>query len=220
VVLPLSLFCVENHVCLSHGVQVAGAAWRAATRIVAGVGDLVWRTKDGQAQVRYSVVGRLGGRVTSCAVCTVHEETRSVGFLVESQNQGRWFVRGFASKPLGRFLPIWPQNLCRRFLPVWPQNWLLRVSRFGTQNQQLQFGDLDQEITAMISWFGPQNEAGYGLSVAPQNRREDEDDAGHTLRSDGLLHMEASRPRVSQYGLKTSGGVTAGGARDTITEVT
>jgi hypothetical protein len=35
---------------------VAGAAWRAATRIVAGVGDLVQRTRDGRT-------GRvLGGR--------------------------------------------------------------------------------------------------------------------------------------------------------------
>jgi hypothetical protein len=32
---------------LSHGVQVAGAAWRAAMRTVAGVGDLVQRTRDG-----------------------------------------------------------------------------------------------------------------------------------------------------------------------------
>jgi hypothetical protein len=48
---------------LSCGAQVAGAAWRVATRIVAGVGDLVQRTGDGQAQVRYSVAGRLGGRV-------------------------------------------------------------------------------------------------------------------------------------------------------------
>jgi hypothetical protein len=35
------LFCVENRVCLFHGVQVAGAIWRATTRIVAGVVDLV-----------------------------------------------------------------------------------------------------------------------------------------------------------------------------------
>jgi hypothetical protein len=35
----------------------AGAAWRAALRIVAGVGELVQRTGDGQAQVGYSVVG-------------------------------------------------------------------------------------------------------------------------------------------------------------------
>jgi hypothetical protein len=45
--------------------------------------------------------------------------------------------------------------------------------------------------------------------VAPQNRREDEDDAGHVLRSSGLLHVEASRARVSQSGLKTGGGATA-----------
>jgi hypothetical protein len=43
----LSLFHSENHVCLSRGVQVAGAAWRAAMRIMAIVGDLVQRTGDG-----------------------------------------------------------------------------------------------------------------------------------------------------------------------------
>jgi hypothetical protein len=32
---------VENRVCLSRGVHVTGAAWRAAMRIVVGVGDLV-----------------------------------------------------------------------------------------------------------------------------------------------------------------------------------
>jgi hypothetical protein len=26
------------------------------------------------------------------------------------------------------------------------------------------------KITATVSWFGPQNQAGDGLSVAPQNR--------------------------------------------------
>jgi hypothetical protein len=38
-------------------------------------------------QVRYSVTGRLGGRVTSCAICTIHVEARNIGFLVEPQNQ-------------------------------------------------------------------------------------------------------------------------------------
>jgi hypothetical protein len=56
------------------------------------------------AQVGYSVAGRSRGRVTPCAVCIVHVETRSMSFLVEPQNQGRWFVSGLASKPLGRFL--------------------------------------------------------------------------------------------------------------------
>jgi hypothetical protein len=40
------------------------------------------------AQVGYSVVGRSRGRVALCAVCTWHVETRSMGFLVEPQNQG------------------------------------------------------------------------------------------------------------------------------------
>jgi hypothetical protein len=31
------LFCFGNHVCLSRGVQAAGAAWRAATMIMVGV---------------------------------------------------------------------------------------------------------------------------------------------------------------------------------------
>jgi hypothetical protein len=42
---------------------------------------------------------------------------------------------------------------------------------------------------------------------------------GHALRSSGLLHVEASRARVFQSGLKTGGDAIAGGAFDTITEV-
>jgi hypothetical protein len=59
---------------------------------------------------------------------------------------------------------------------------------------------------------------GFGLSVAPQNRRR-EVDAGHTVRSNGLLHVEASLARVSQSGPKTGGGTTTGGARNIIAEV-
>jgi hypothetical protein len=101
----LSLFHSKNRVCLFRGVQVVGAVWRAVTRTVAGVGDLVQRTGDG-AQVGYSVVGRSRGRVAPCAVCTWHVETRSASFLVEPQNQGRQFVSSLASKPLGRFSPV------------------------------------------------------------------------------------------------------------------
>jgi hypothetical protein len=70
------------------------------------------------AQVGYSVAGWSRGRVAPSAVCTWHVETRRAGFLVEPQNQGRRFVSGLASKPLGRFLVVWPQNLLRRFSPV------------------------------------------------------------------------------------------------------
>jgi hypothetical protein len=55
-------------------------------RIMAEVGDLVQRTEDGQAQVGYLLVGRLGGRVTPCAVCTVHVEMRGADFLVQPEN--------------------------------------------------------------------------------------------------------------------------------------
>jgi hypothetical protein len=65
----LSLFRSKNRVCLSHGVQVAGVAWRAAMKTVAGVGDLVQRTGDGHT-------GRvLGGRAvkrSGGAVCGLH----------------------------------------------------------------------------------------------------------------------------------------------------
>jgi hypothetical protein len=76
----LSLFQVKNHVCLSHGVQVEGAAWREATRIVAGVGDLVQRIRDGHT-------GRvLGGRTiwrSGDAVCGLHRAhgDKESGFL-------------------------------------------------------------------------------------------------------------------------------------------
>jgi hypothetical protein len=80
------------------------------------------------------------------------------------------------------------------------------VFRFGPQNRLLQFGDLGIKITATVSWFGPQNQAGFGFSVAPQNQRE-EDGAGHMSRSAGLLRLEASCARFSQSGIKTGGDV-------------
>jgi hypothetical protein len=43
---------------------------------------------------------------------------------------------------------------------------------------------------------------------------------GHTSRSSGLLHVEASLVRVSKSDLKTSGVATASGALGTIAEVT
>jgi hypothetical protein len=56
------------------------------------------------------------------------------------------------------------------------------------------------------------------LSVTPQNRRR-EVNVGYASRSSGLLHVEVSLIRVSQFGLKTGGDVTMGSARGTITEV-
>jgi hypothetical protein len=92
------------------------------------------------------------------------------------------------------------------------------VSRFGPQNRQLLFGDLGLKITATVSWFGPQNQVGFGLSVAPQNRWR-EVGVGHASRSSSLLGIETSLTRVSQSGLKTGRCATTGGARGTIMEV-
>jgi hypothetical protein len=61
------------------------------------------------AQVGYSVAGRSRGRVALYVVCTVHMKKRSTHFLVEPQNQCRWYVSDLASKLLGRFL-IGTQN--------------------------------------------------------------------------------------------------------------
>jgi hypothetical protein len=85
----------------------------------------------------------------------MHVETSITGFLVEPQNKGRRFVSGLASK------------LMATVSPGLASKPLARVSRFGPQNWQLWFGDLGLKITVMISWFGCQNQTGFGLSVAP-----------------------------------------------------
>jgi hypothetical protein len=109
-----------------NGVQRRGS-WQEYETWCKGLGMV--------AQVGYSVAVRSRGRVASCAVFPLHVETRSAGFLVEPENQGRRFVSGLASKPLGRFLAVWPQNLLGRFLPVWPQNWWRWFFLFWPQNR-------------------------------------------------------------------------------------
>jgi hypothetical protein len=63
----LSLSHSVNRVCLSRGVQVASAAWRVATSLVAGVSYLVQRTGDGHTGQVLSSRGieRSGGAVWS-----------------------------------------------------------------------------------------------------------------------------------------------------------
>jgi hypothetical protein len=92
------------------------------------------------------------------------------------------------------------------------------VFRFGPQNRQLRFGDLDIKITPTVFWFGPQNHVGFVLSIVPQNRQR-EVGVRHASKSSGLLRAEASLDRVFQSDLKTGGGATTGGARGTIVEV-
>jgi hypothetical protein len=77
---------------------------------------------------------------------------------------------------------------------------------------------LGLKITTTVSWFEPQNQTDFGLSVAPQNRWR-KVGVRRTSRSSGLLDVEASLTRVSQSGLTTGGGATVSGARGTIAEV-
>jgi hypothetical protein len=65
----LSLVRSENRVYLSRGVQEVGAIWRAATRTVARVGDLMQRTGDDHTGrvLGCRAVERSGG-----AVCGLH----------------------------------------------------------------------------------------------------------------------------------------------------
>jgi hypothetical protein len=65
----LPLFCLENRVYLFRDVQVAVAVWRAATRTVAGVGDLMQRTENGRTG---QVLGGREVKRSSAAVCGLH----------------------------------------------------------------------------------------------------------------------------------------------------
>jgi hypothetical protein len=65
----LSLFRLENRAYLSRGVQVAGAAWHAATWIVVGVRDLVQRIGDGR---RGRVLGGWAIEMSGGAVYGLH----------------------------------------------------------------------------------------------------------------------------------------------------
>jgi hypothetical protein len=49
---------------------------------------------------------------------------------------------------------------------------------YASKLSRLQCGDLGLKITTTVYWFGHQNQPDYDLSVVPQTRWEDEDDAG------------------------------------------
>jgi hypothetical protein len=98
-VLPLSLFHLENHVCLSRGVQVAGATWRTAMRIMAEVGDLIQRTGDDRTGRVLSgrMIERSGG--VMCGLhCARGDEER--GFFDSASKSRSTVFSSLASKPV------------------------------------------------------------------------------------------------------------------------
>jgi hypothetical protein len=102
---------------------------------------------------------------SSDAVCGLHHA---------QGDEEREFL-GLDSKPRSTVFPSLASKPVAMVLVVWHPNW------------QLWFADLAHKITTTVSWFEPQNQVGCDLSVAPQNREEDEDGVGHALRSSGLF---------------------------------
>jgi hypothetical protein len=99
-VLPLSLFRLENHICLSRGVQLVGMAWWVATRIVVGVGDLVQRNRDGLTD------RVLGGRMierSGDAMCGLHRARgdKERGFLGSASKPRSTVYQWFSLKTTG-----------------------------------------------------------------------------------------------------------------------
>jgi hypothetical protein len=176
--------------------------------------DLDRSRRPGAENWWWSSIGRvlsgrtIGGRVTPCATCTMHKEMRSTYFLVEPQNQGRRFF-GLDLKSDRPGFVIWDSKSPRWFL-VWASKSVAPVWWFDTHD--------GLKIIVAVSWFRPQNQTGFGLLVASQNQRR-EVGTGYASRSSSLLHLEASRARVAQSGLKTDGCAMIYGARDIIAEV-
>jgi hypothetical protein len=111
------------------------------------------------AHVGYSVAGRSRGRVAPCAVCTWHVETRSVGFLVEPQNQGGGGFPGLSLKIGSSGLVIWASKSPRRFLGLglktkWASVCRLRHKTDGGSSARDTRRDLAACLASKQVWLG------------------------------------------------------------------
>jgi hypothetical protein len=134
VVLPLFFVSLENRVCLSRGVQVAGAAWRVATKIATWVGDLVQRTSDDRTDRVLS--GRTIGR-SGDVVCGLHracgdEECGFLGWAIKPRSTiCQWFGLKTTATV---FFNLASKSVVTVFSGLLSKPVVL-VSRFGPQNQ-------------------------------------------------------------------------------------
>jgi hypothetical protein len=195
IILPLSFVHLENRICLSHSVQVAGVAWCAATRIMTGVGDLVQRTRDGRT---CQILGVRAIERSGDSMCDLH---RTYG------DEERAFL-GWASKPRS--------TVCHRFdlkttgivffglnsKPVATVSWLsLKIKVVEG------FSILASKTATTVWWFVSQNHRdSFLVWVSKPSRLRFVacatksmggcDDMWHTSRSSGLLCVEANLARV------------------------
>jgi hypothetical protein len=116
-------------------------------------------------------------------------------------------------------LVVWPQNHWDGFLLFGLKISGDDFSRFEPQNRQSWFGDLGLKITVTVFFVWASKPSRLQFIGCASKPTGGCDDVGHTSRSNSLLQMEASRARVFQFGLKTGGVATAGGARGTIPKV-
>jgi hypothetical protein len=106
----LSIFCGESCLlvswCAGDRFDMAGSDEDHGRSRRPGAEDEGWsstcRVLGGQA------IKRSGDAM---CVCAVYKETRSVGFLVWPQKQGRWFVSSLTSKSTGTGFPVWASKL-------------------------------------------------------------------------------------------------------------
>jgi hypothetical protein len=96
-----------------------------------------------------------------------HGEAQLVFSSLVSKSVAKVFS-GFASKPVATVSPDLISKPVVGFL-VEPQN-QGGGGFFGLCLKTIRFGDLDLKITTTGSLFGPQNQAGYGLLLVPQNQ--------------------------------------------------
>jgi hypothetical protein len=90
--------------------------------------------------------------VTSCAVCTVHMETRSACFMVEPQNHGRRFF-GLGLKTSSSGLVIYASKSSRRFLDLGIKTKQTSVCRLRQKtDREMSAWDTRRDLATCFSW--------------------------------------------------------------------
>jgi hypothetical protein len=131
VVLHLSLFRLETCVCLSRGVHVAGVAWHATMRIMAGVVDLMQRNGDGRT---CRILGGWAIERSGGTVCGLHH----------ARGDEKHEFLGWASKPRS--------TVCEWF--GLKSTWTV-FSSLASKPVATFFSDLASKSVARVSQFGP-----------------------------------------------------------------
>jgi hypothetical protein len=129
--------------------------------------DLDWSTRPGAEDRGWSSIGRiLCGRTIGRSGDTVCSLYHAHG----DEEPGFFYL---SSKPRS--------TVCQQF----------GLKTIGTVSP-----GLASKLVVMVSWLVPQNQAGFSLSVVPQNSWR-EVGVRHVSRSSSLLRVEASWARVS-----------------------